>query len=172
MLTVTELARHCGISRATILYYEREGILAPTRRSDNGYRWYGQNETRRLEAIVAYRSYGLSLNDIKRLLDGQNTSSQSRILEDHFYQLESEIHKLKEQQRAIVALLKEPSLLKDQMVTKNRWVEIMRAAGFDEDSMLAWHHKFEEMEPEQHQRFLESLGMKPEEIKSTRGFKA
>ncbi|AWF80330.1 hypothetical protein BTJ40_05630 [Microbulbifer sp. A4B17] len=44
-----------------------------------------------------------------------------------------------------------------------------RAEGFDEASMLAWHHKFEEMEPEQHQRFLESLIMEPEDIKSTRG---
>ena len=44
MLTVTQLARECGLSRTTILYYEREGLLAPAHRSENGYRWYGENE--------------------------------------------------------------------------------------------------------------------------------
>ncbi|MCO1336574.1 MerR family transcriptional regulator [Microbulbifer sp. OS29] len=171
MLTVTELARRCHVSRATILYYERTGILSPTQRSENGYRWYGDEEIRKLEAIVAYRSYGLSLDNIKGLLDRHKNSSQSSILKDHFYQLEGEIHKLKEQQKAIVALLQEPSLLDGQMMTKNRWIAIMEAAGFDQASMFAWHHKFEQMEPEQHQKFLESLGMESEEIRKTRTLK-
>jgi len=59
MFTVTQLARKFGISRATILYYEREGLLMPASRSDNGYRWYGDSEIERLEAIVSYRSYGI-----------------------------------------------------------------------------------------------------------------
>jgi len=40
------------------------------------------------------------------------------------------------------------------MVTKERWVAIMKATGFDEPAMLTWHKKFEEMEPEEHQNFL------------------
>ena len=50
----------------------------------------------------------------------------------------------------------------------DRWVEIMKAAGFDEKSMVTWHQKFEEMEPEEHQKFLESLGIKAAEIKNIR----
>ncbi len=59
MFTVTQLARKYGISRATILYYEREGLLMPVYRSDNGYRWYGDSEIERVKAIVSYRSYGI-----------------------------------------------------------------------------------------------------------------
>ena len=59
MLTVTQLARECGISRTTILYYEKEQLLLPTVRSENGYRWYGDKEIERLKAISSYRSYGL-----------------------------------------------------------------------------------------------------------------
>ena len=55
------------------------------------------------------------------------------------------------------------------MITKERWVEIMIAAGFDEAAMRAWHQKFEEMEPDEHQLFLESLGIDSEEIKAIRG---
>jgi len=168
MLTVTELAKLCNLSRATILYYEREGLLQPAHRSDNGYRRYGETEIKRLETIAAYRAYGLPIASIKDLLDQDNVTYQSQLLRDHFNKLESEIHKLKQQQQAIVMLLQEPNLLDNKTINKARWVEIMRAAEFDDKSMLAWHRKFEEMEPDKHQQFLESLGIGAEEIKRIR----
>ncbi len=168
MLTVTRLAKRCRISRATILYYERTGLLSPAHRSENGYRWYGDAEVERLEAILAYRAFGLSLASIGDLLDRKNGTSQSQLLRNHFHTLENEICQLRNQQRAIVALLQEPSLLEKNMVTKDRWVEIMKAAGFDEKSMVTWHQKFEEMEPEEHQKFLESLGIGAGEINDIR----
>ncbi len=54
------------------------------------------------------------------------------------------------------------------MISKERWVEIMRAAGFKDEDMHNWHIQFEKMEPEAHQEFLESLGIKPAEIKKIR----
>ncbi len=57
MLTVTKLAKTCNISRSTILYYEREGLLKPTLRSENGYRWYGEPELKRLKGIIQFRSF-------------------------------------------------------------------------------------------------------------------
>jgi len=32
-LTITKLARACGLSRTTVLYYESVGLLRPPRRS-------------------------------------------------------------------------------------------------------------------------------------------
>ena len=168
MLTVTQLAKHCGISRATLLYYERQGLISPSNRSDNGYRWYGEQEQTRLEAIVAYRSYGLSLTNISKLLERSDGKSQWQLLKNHFHDLEKEINQLRQQQKAIISLLQQPKLLEDNMVTKQRWVEIMIAAGFDDAAMTQWHQKFEEMEPEEHQKFLESLGIDQQEIKDIR----
>nr|WP_086937526.1 MerR family transcriptional regulator [Thaumasiovibrio occultus] len=167
MLTITQLAKAFGVSRTTIMYYEREGLLLPTLRSDNGYRWYGDNEQQRLKLIVSYRSYGLPLSSIRVLLE-QHSRSQAQILKDHFNELEAEIQTLRAQQRAIVALLKEPQLIEEKSVTKQRWVEIMIAAGFNEADMVKWHQKFEEMEPQEHQKFLESLGIEQEEIAQIR----
>lgn len=157
MLTVTRLAKRCNISRATIQYYEREGLLLPAHQSDNGYRWYGDAEIKRLESILAYRSYGLPLTSISDLLDRKEGTSQSQLLRDHFSKLKNEINQLRQQQRAIVALLQEPTLLEKNMVTKDRWVEIMKASGFDEKSMITWH-----------QKFLESLGIEAGEVKKIR----
>ncbi len=54
------------------------------------------------------------------------------------------------------------------MISKDRWVEIMRAAGLKEQDMHNWHVQFEKMEPEAHQEFLESLGIQEAEIKKIR----
>jgi len=170
MYTVSKLAKKFGISRSTILYYEREGLLEPTNRSDNGYRWYGDKAIKRLESIVAYRSFGLPVESIAKLLDEQNGTSQSDMLRSHFEHLENEINQLRRQQAAIVGLLQDPTLMEKDMVTKERWTEIMRAAGFNDEDMINWHKKFEEMEPEEHQKFLESLGISDEEIKKIRAF--
>lgn len=163
MLTVTQLTRECGLSRTTILYYEREGLLAPAHRSENGYRWYGEKEMQRLKTISSYRSYGLPISSIRTLL-AQKGKSQAEILKDHFNELEREIQNLRAQQKAIVVLLQEPQLIEDNIVTKERWVQIMQAAGFSENDMVTWHQKFEEMEPAEHQKFLESLGIEQDEI--------
>lgn len=163
MLTITQLARECGLSRTTVMYYEQQGLLVPAYRGDNGYRWYGSKELERLKTIAAYRAYGLSLASIETLLN-QHGESQAQILKDHFNQLEQEIQNLRVQQKAILALLQDPELLEQDMVTKARWVEIMQAAGFSEADMVKWHQKFEEMEPQEHQKFLESLGIAADEI--------
>ena len=56
------------------------------------------------------------------------------------------------------------------MINKDRWVEIMRAAGFKEQDMRNWHVQFEKLEPEAHQEFLESLGIAKDEIAKIRAW--
>lgn len=170
MLTVTKLARKCKISRATILYYEREGLLIPTMRSENGYRWYGEAEIKKLNDILRFRSFGIPVAEIQNLINQDATVCQSKVLRSQFEKLEHNILDLRKQQSAIVALLQQPELLEKNMVTKERWVEIMKASGFSDDDMVKWHQNFENMEPKEHQIFLESLSIDAEEIKKIRNF--
>ena len=171
MLTVTKLAKTCKISRATILYYEKEGLLKPAFRSQNGYRWYGENEIKKLNDIVRFRSFGIAVTDIHSLLNqDDNEACQSKVLKTQFEKIEQQILDLRKQQSAIVNLLQQPKLLEKNMVTKERWVEIMRASGFSDDDMIKWHQNFERMEPKEHQLFLESLGIGEQEIQKIRSF--
>lgn len=139
MLTVTELARKCHISRASVLFYERKGLLKPALRSENGYRWYGEAELDRLNKIISYRSYGIPVAEISILVDRDNAELQSELLQAQFHKLEQSISALRKQQSAIVALLQKPELMENKMVTKQRWVEIMQASGFSESDMIKWH---------------------------------
>jgi DNA-binding transcriptional MerR regulator len=168
MLTVTKLAKTCKISRATILYYEKEGLLKPALRSDNGYRWYGETEINRLQDALRFRSFGIPVAEIKGLINQDENACQSKILKSQFEKIEQQILDLRKQQSAIVSLLQQPELLEKEMVTKERWVEIMRASGFSDEDMVKWHQNFEKMEPEEHQLFLESLGIDAEEIRRIR----
>jgi DNA-binding transcriptional MerR regulator len=168
-LTVTHLARACGLSRSTVLYYEAKGLLKPPRRSGGNYRLYGENELERLRRICAYRGAGLTIGDIRSLLDHARGSAASGVLQRRMLELSAEIERLRDHQRAIARLLKDTGQLRRlAMVTKEKWVEIMRSAGFTEEDMHRWHAQFEKSAPEEHQEFLEFLHIPAEEVRSIR----
>lgn len=54
------------------------------------------------------------------------------------------------------------------MVTKQKWVEVMKKAGFKDEDMRRWHAEFERSAPSEHQEFLEFLHIGEEEIASIR----
>ena len=56
------------------------------------------------------------------------------------------------------------------MVTKDKWVEVMRAAGFSEEQMRRWHQEFEKTAPAEHQEFLEFLHIPAEEVTRIRSW--
>jgi len=167
-LNVTKLARACGLSRSTILYYESRGLLKPARRSAGNYRVYGENDLERLRQICIYRGAGLKLGDIRSILD-KASSDAAGVLKRRLVELSGEIEKLRDHQRAIARLLKDTDQLRRfNMVTKEKWVEVMRAAGFTDDDMHRWHAQFEKSAPGEHQEFLEFLHIPPEEVRSIR----
>lgn len=53
-------------------------------------------------------------------------------------------------------------------MTKDKWVSIMKAAGFSEEDMHRWHREFERAAPDDHKEFLQYLHIPAGEIKSIR----
>jgi DNA-binding transcriptional MerR regulator len=167
-LTVTRLARACGLSRSTVLYYEAMGLLKPVRRSAGNYRLYGERDLDRLRQVCIYREAGLKLSDIRSILDRPGGDAAA-VLRRRFVELGGEIARLREHQRAIARLLDSTNRLRRMdMVTKEKWVSVMQAAGFSDDQMHRWHMEFEKSAPEEHQEFLEFLHIPAEEVKKIR----
>jgi hypothetical protein len=54
------------------------------------------------------------------------------------------------------------------MLTKDKLVAVMKAAGLTEDHMQKFHQAFETSAPEEHQEFLEALRISPDEIRTIR----
>ncbi len=169
--TISALAKVSGLSRSALLYYDRLGLLKPVRRSRSGYRMYSTTEVERLEQICLFRQMGIPLKEMKKLLDSSGGNTTVAILQRRLRVLNREIAHFRKQQRYILELLKQKQLQQGvEMINKERWVEIMRAAGLNDQDMQNWHRQFEKMEPEAHQEFLESLGIKADEIAKIRAW--
>ncbi len=168
MLTVSKLARRCGLSRSTMLYYESIGLLKPAVRTAAGYRAYGEKDARRLEQICVYRGAGLKLEDIRAILDRPENEA-SPVLRRRLMELSAEIERLREHQRAILGLLRiKQSVWRKKMLTKDKLVSVMKASGLTEEAMDKFHVEFERSAPQEHQEFLEFLKISPEEIRTIR----
>jgi len=92
-MRVGRLAARFGLSRATLLYYGRIGLLKPTARSLSGYRLYDAASEHRLRKIVAFRAAGLTITAIKTLLAAKPHSGDE-VLMGRIEQIDGDIHKL------------------------------------------------------------------------------
>jgi DNA-binding transcriptional MerR regulator len=167
MLTVTKLAQRCGLSRTAVLYYESIGLMRPSQRSNGNYRCYGEADMQRLLQIRAYRDAGLQLEDIRVILDRPGGNAFG-VLKRRLLELDAEIETLRAHQQAILKLLQHKTLRRAKMITKQKWISIMKACGFNSEQMHRWHSEFERLAPEEHQEFLEFLHISADKIRTIR----
>ena len=168
MLTVSRLARRCGLSRTTLLYYESQGLLRKPPRTSGNYRAYAEQDVLRVRQIGLYRKVGLSVPEIRTLLD-RHGGGAAELLKRRLVAIDAEVETLREHQRAILRLLQQSrSFRRFRMMTKDKWVAIMKGAGFSQADMSCWHTEFEKQAPQEHQEFLESLRIDPTEIAKIR----
>ena len=79
MLKIGDFSRLSFVSIKTLRYYDEFGLLAPVRVDEStGYRYYTADQAPRLNRILALKDLGLSLEEIKRLLDENLTGEQIR----------------------------------------------------------------------------------------------
>lgn len=73
LLSVGEVCTACGVSRKTLFYYDRIGLLKPARRiGSQNCKYYDTAGVGRLRQILQYRDAGISLRSIARLLDADD----------------------------------------------------------------------------------------------------
>ncbi len=66
---VKEVSAISGITIRTLHYYDNIGLLKPLKRTEAGYRYYGDQELLRLQQILFYKELDFSLKEIQELLD-------------------------------------------------------------------------------------------------------
>lgn len=168
--TVSQIAKKFGLSRSTLLYYDKIGLLSPQHRSGADYRIYTDKDDQRMEEISRLRNAGVSLQTIKKLIGG-GSSQRAEILRRRLSDINDEISRLRRQQKFILGLLDDRALVgATRVLNKEQWVQYLRKAGLDEAGMKRWHTEFEMSSPEAHRDFLESLGLPDEEIRRIREY--
>jgi DNA-binding transcriptional MerR regulator len=97
--TVKDISTKTGITAHTLRFYEKQGVLPYAERTENGIRMYDESSIEWIETILALRSTGIPLADLKYYVDlyteGDSTLQQRKeIMNNHKVKVEEQIHQL------------------------------------------------------------------------------
>ncbi len=104
---IGDLAKLLGVTTHTLRFYEKNGLLSPSQRTEANYRVYNDNDRRTAAFIIQSRELGFSLQDIAAFLsirahkDRHTCEEAKRIADAKIVEIETQIQKL---QRVLVAL--------------------------------------------------------------------
>ncbi len=72
MMTVKEISKITGISARTLHYYDEIGLFTPSEKSEAGYRFYDDKALEKLQQILFFREFDISLKEIKDIMENPN----------------------------------------------------------------------------------------------------
>lgn len=90
-MTIKEVEALTGITKANIRFYEKEGLLAPGR-SSNNYREYSQADVEHLRKIRIFRIMGFSVAQIRELADHPQRAAV--LMEERAGEIQKEVKEL------------------------------------------------------------------------------
>lgn len=110
-MLIGELAQKTGLSRDTIRFYEKIGLIAPSQRNGgNGYKEYDETIVERLTLITQAKALGFTLNEIKQEVtawqDGQLSQEEKiQLFEQKIEQINTKIQQLYDLKTYLVSKL-------------------------------------------------------------------
>jgi DNA-binding transcriptional MerR regulator len=117
VLTIGRLAAETQVPADTIRYYEAVGLLPPAARSAAGFRLYGRAEVRRLQLIKRAKLLGLSLDEIKTLVDQTFTGSCAHLQEELLQRIPVQLAEIERRLGELQALKADLCALQGQLAS-------------------------------------------------------
>lgn len=119
-MTIQEVSNELDISKDTLRYYERIGLVGPITKNKSGIRVYKEDEVNRLNFIKCMRNAQVPIEVLKEYLSlydkGEETKEERRkLLEEQKVLIEDKIKNLED---ARERLIKKLELLKDDKLDK------------------------------------------------------
>ncbi|MEW4369974.1 MerR family transcriptional regulator [Paenibacillus kandeliae] len=94
MYPLKQTADRSGLSKDTILFYEKTGLIPPIARNEIGHRIYSQENVDTLQLIACLKKMGMSLEDIKHYLHLNISEERYDMLEHHKQKLAQQMIEL------------------------------------------------------------------------------
>lgn len=94
LLNISDFARIAGVSRQTLIYYDRIGLFSPVAVGDNGYRMYSHNQVDNIGIITILQDLGVPLKKIKEILDNISVETTKKTLNYQLSAITQKIEKL------------------------------------------------------------------------------
>ena len=109
-MLISELSQKTGVSKDTIRFYEKSGLLdATAQRGENNYRNYNDEAIDRLEFIKYGKSMGFTLSEIKQAIaewDVLSLEDKAQFTRNKMVEIDEKINQLQTYRRHLTAKLK------------------------------------------------------------------
>ena len=107
-MTIGEVAKKMGVTVRTLQYYDKEGLLSPSKQSEGGRRLYSNKDLIMLHQILSLKSLGFTLDDIKeRLIKLETPKDVANALSEQANDIRNKIKNLQDSLKAIEQLKEE-----------------------------------------------------------------
>lgn len=101
LVKISEMARLHGVSRQTLILYDKNGLLPPAYVSDTGYRYYSVDQIPRLRLICLLKEMGITLAKIKRFLEGPTPEDMVDLVSGRIEEVDRRIAELQLQREEL-----------------------------------------------------------------------
>ncbi len=78
-MLINEVCKECNLTKKAIEYYGEQGLINPTVK-ENGYRYFSDTDVSKLKRISILRGLGLSVSDIRAVLENDGLSTMYDVL--------------------------------------------------------------------------------------------
>lgn len=145
---VGELAKLTGLTVRTLRYYNQIGLFEPSGNTESGHRLYNEFDLSRLQQILSLKELGLSLDEIKSVLIGEQFSP----LEIVNLQMSRMKHQIKLQQKLLEQLQHVSKRLQGKApLTAEDFTSLLQAMKMDYEKLIierraSWERRLDMLE--------------------------
>lgn len=104
---IGDVAKLYGISKQTLIHYDRIGLLSSSTRANNKYRYYSFEDLDKLEMILSLKSTGLKLKEIESYMKNPSVPASIELLNAQQKSLELQIKQMERVKEQITSKLDE-----------------------------------------------------------------
>ena len=107
LFSTGELAKLCNISRKTLLFYDKLGLIVPALiDQENGYRYYARRQLTTLGLIITLRNINVPLGDIQKYLKNKSAENYESLLVNQDNLIEQSIYSLMQMRQELAYQIK------------------------------------------------------------------
>lgn len=138
---IGEVEKICGITKKTLRFYDKIGLLSPFEINNNGYRYYSKDNLYTIPVIKYFKQSGFTLENIKKVMHSYNYKE----IEKSFVEKIEDLEEIEKELLIKKSSLEDwNSLIKEaRMVIDYNLVDV-KIKYLDRDLLIFYNQKFEE----------------------------
>lgn len=142
---VGDLAKLTGLTVRTLRFYDQIGLFSPSGQTETGHRLYNEADLARLQQIVSLKELGLSLEEIRNALIGEQISP----LEIVTLQMTRIKEQIELQRKLLIQLERVSGLMQGKgQVTVEDFTSLLQAMKIGHEKLIierrmSWEHRLD-----------------------------